>query len=207
MSEHEHFRQAYSGGRAPWDIGRPQAALIEADRRGWVRGAVLDAGCGTGEHALYFAAAGHDVVGVDLVPTAIERAATNAAARDLPHAPRFVVADILRQPETLVDAGFETVVDMGFFHTLSDDERELWRGILAEALQTGGRYVMVCFSDLVPGTAGPRRVTEAEIRVTFAPQHGFRVLDLVRTGIESFREGAVTTIPGWLADIERMEQP
>ena len=204
MSEHEHFRQAYSGGSAPWDIGRPQAALVEADQRGWVRGAVLDAGCGTGEHALYFAAAGHDVVGVDVVPAAIERAAAKAAARDLPHPPRFVAVDILRQPETLADGGFGTVIDMGFFHTLSDDERDVWRRVLAGALQTGGRYVMVCFSDLVPGSCGPRRITEAEIRATFDPEHGFRVLDLERTGIESVREGAVTTIPGWLADIERM---
>ena len=46
------FESAYAG-QAPWDIGRPQKALLSvADR---IAGSVLDAGCGTGENALYFA--------------------------------------------------------------------------------------------------------------------------------------------------------
>ena len=37
---------------APWDIGRPQAPFVRiASERGFA-GPVLDAGCGTGEHAL-----------------------------------------------------------------------------------------------------------------------------------------------------------
>ena len=85
MSDVEHFRQAYAGGGSPpWDIGHPQPAMVEAGRRGWVRGHVLDAGCGTGEHALYFAAAGCDVVGVDVVPAAIARAEAKAVARASP---------------------------------------------------------------------------------------------------------------------------
>jgi cyclopropane fatty-acyl-phospholipid synthase-like methyltransferase len=204
VSEHEHFHQAYAeGGAPPWDIGRPQPALLEADRRGWVRGSVLDAGCGTGEHALYFAAAGHDVVGVDVVPAAIERAATKARDRGLAHPPRFVIADILTQPGAVGEATFETVIDMGFFHTLSDEERVVWRDVLTRVLPPTGRYVMVCFSDLVPGEFGPRRVSEAEIRATFSHAHGFRVVELERADIESKREGAVATIPGWLALIER----
>jgi len=204
MSELAHFHEAYAaGGTPPWDIGRPQPALVEAGRRGWVRGAVLDAGCGTGEHALYFAAAGHDVVGVDVVPAAIERAAAKARERGLAHPPRFVVADLLAQPEALGETTFETVIDMGFFHTLSDEERLVWRGLLARLLRSAGRYVMECFSDLVPGGFGPRRLSEAEIRSTFSPEAGFQVVELERVGIESNREDAGATIPGWLTLIER----
>jgi len=204
MSEREHFHQAYAdGANPPWDIGRPQPALIEAGRRGWVRGAVLDAGCGTGEHALFFAAAGYDVVGVDIVPAAIERAAAKARERGLAHPPRFVVADVLTEPAALGETTFETVIDMGFFHTLSDDERLVWRDLLSRLLPPAGRYVMVCFSDLVPGEFGPRRVSEAEIRVTFSQEAGFRVAELERAGIESNRDDAALTIPGWLALIER----
>jgi hypothetical protein len=37
-------------GKAPWDIGKPQPAFAAvADQ---VKGRVLDAGCGTGEHAV-----------------------------------------------------------------------------------------------------------------------------------------------------------
>lgn len=204
MTEHEHFHQAYAAGATPpWDIGWPQPALVEAGRRGWVRGFVLDAGCGTGEHALYFAAAGHEVVGADVVPAAIERAVAKAAERELSNRARFVVADVIKQPRALGDRAFDTVVDMGFFHTLSDEERSAWRSVLAGILAPAGAYVMVCFSDLVPGDRGPRHISESEIRGTFAASEGFDVSDLERTEIQTNREDTDHGIPGWLARIER----
>ena len=46
------FENVYAG-QAPWDIGRPQKAFIDvADQ---ITGSILDAGCGTGENALFFA--------------------------------------------------------------------------------------------------------------------------------------------------------
>ena len=205
MSDHQHFFEAYTeGAKAPWDIGRPQPALLEAARRGWVHGSVLDVGCGTGEHALYFAAAGHDVVGVDVVPAAIERATAKAAARKLDTPPHFIVADMLKQPQALGGRKFDTVVDMGFFHTLDDDERVAWRARLADLLVSGGSYVMVCFSELVPGDRGPRRVSAAEIRETFGEAADLAVADLERAEIESRRGGSLAGVPAWLARIERV---
>jgi SAM-dependent methyltransferase len=204
MSDHEHFRQAYESDTAPpWDIGRPQPALVDAERRGWVRGAVLDAGCGTGEHALFFAAAGHDVVGVDVAPAAIARAVAKANERGLPNPPRFVVADILAQPDAFDDATYDTIVDMGFFHTLDDEERSTWRSLLARLLAPGGGYVMLCFSDLVPGSCGPRRISEADIRETFAASEGFAVTDLERTELQTNRGGTGDAVQAWLTRIER----
>jgi hypothetical protein len=52
------FESAYVG-QAPWDIGRPQQAFLDvADR---ITGSILDAGCGTGDNALFFASRGHKV--------------------------------------------------------------------------------------------------------------------------------------------------
>ena len=34
--------------------------------------------------------------------------------------------------------------------------------------QVGGRYALLCFNEHQPGELGPRRVTQAEIRATFA---------------------------------------
>ena len=46
------FETAYTG-QAPWDIGRPQQAFLAVANR--ITGSILDAGCGTGENALFFA--------------------------------------------------------------------------------------------------------------------------------------------------------
>ena len=51
----DFFDSAYRGGPPPWDIGRPQKEFVELVRRGEITGSVLDIGCGTGEHALFFA--------------------------------------------------------------------------------------------------------------------------------------------------------
>src|SRR5262245_66545441 len=75
-----HFEEFYDG-KAPWDIGKPQRAFAAvADR---VTGPVLDAGCGTGDHALFFAARGRRVTGIDYVEEALRRARTKAAERGL----------------------------------------------------------------------------------------------------------------------------
>ena len=58
------FEDFYDG-KAPWDIGKPQGTFAAAADQ--VTGPVLDAGCGTGEHALFFAARGHRVIGIDFV--------------------------------------------------------------------------------------------------------------------------------------------
>jgi cyclopropane fatty-acyl-phospholipid synthase-like methyltransferase len=60
----DFFNQAYRGS-PPWDIGRPQKEFVELVMRGEITGSVLDIGCGTGEHALFFASEGHEVWGID----------------------------------------------------------------------------------------------------------------------------------------------
>ena len=55
LPDRSTFESAYAG-QAPWDIGRPQKAFVDvADQ---ITGSVLDAGCGTGENALFFAEPG-----------------------------------------------------------------------------------------------------------------------------------------------------
>jgi Tellurite resistance protein TehB len=46
------------GWKAPWDIGEPQPEVVKAAEEGLLNGAVLDAGCGLGENAIYLTAKG-----------------------------------------------------------------------------------------------------------------------------------------------------
>ena len=158
------FESAYAG-QAPWDIGRPQKAFLDvADR---IAGSVLDAGCGTGENALYFAGRGCTVTGIDFLEEPITRARRKATERGLPAT--FLVKDAL----TLKDwtERFDNVIDSGLFHVFNDDDRRRYVEGLATVLKPGGRLFLLCFSDEEPGTQGPRRVSKEELQ-TPSPRAG-----------------------------------
>jgi cyclopropane fatty-acyl-phospholipid synthase-like methyltransferase len=158
----DFFDSAYQG-TPPWDIGRPQKEFVELVRRGEITGSVLDIGCGTGEHALFFAGEGHEVCGIDSAPLAIRKAREKAAGRGL--RVNFLVLNALDLSS--LNRKFDTATDSGLFHTLSDEDRPLFVESLAAVLSPGGRYFMLCFSELEPAGYGPRRITQDEIREAF----------------------------------------
>jgi SAM-dependent methyltransferase len=194
MSPRVDFSGAYEV-TPPWDIGRPQPALLVLAEAGELHGRVLDAGCGTGEHALMAAAIGLDATGIDSAPSAIEQAEAKAAARHL--AVRFVVGDVL-ELSALGDP-FDTVLDAGCFHTLDDGDRAAYVESLARAVVPGGRVFVLCFSDRQPGEIGPRRVTQDEIKTAFAD--GWRV-DAIQAAV--FETNVQDRdAQAWLASITR----
>src|SRR5690349_20835336 len=84
------FQSIYAE-QPPWDIGRPQKTFIDiADQ---ISGSILDAGCGTGENALFFASRGHKVTGIDFLAEPINRAKQKAKERGL--SATFLVMDAL----------------------------------------------------------------------------------------------------------------
>ncbi len=167
------FESAYRNGEPPWDIGQPQPAFKRLAEQGAIAGSVIDVGCGTGENALFLAGLGLDVTGLDAAPTAIARAREKAVARGL--AATFIVGDALDL--AAVGSAFDVAVDSGLFHVFSDADRLRYVRGLRELLRPGGRYFVLCFSDLQPGTMGPRRVSQAELRAAFA--EGWQVDSIV----------------------------
>ena len=159
----DFFDSAYQG-TPPWDIGRPQKEFVELVRRGEITGSVLDIGCGTGEHALFFAGEGHEVWGIDSAPAAIQKAQEKAAQRGLPV--HFCVLDA--RDLSRLNRTFDTVTDSGLFHTLSDEDRPVFVDNLAAILSPKKNYFMLCFSDREPAGYGPRRITKREIQDSFS---------------------------------------
>jgi SAM-dependent methyltransferase len=194
----QFFDNAYRDGGTPtWDVGRPQGALVRLARSGLIAGSVLDAGCGTGENALLLAAQGHPVLGVDFAAGAIERAAAKAAHRGLPV--DFLVADALDL--AALGRTFDTVLDVGLFHTFSDAERPRYVTSLGAALRPGGRAFLLCWSDRNPFGRGPRRISPQEIRETF--RDGWRVEAVDPEWLDTrLPDGR---IHAWLARIARVE--
>lgn len=194
------FEKAYAG-KVPWDIGQPQGPLVAvADR---VTGPVLDAGCGTGDTALFFAARGHRVTGIDFVEEAIRRARVKADERGL--AVEFLVKDAL----TLGDWGerFASVIDSGLFHVFSHDDRRRYVRGLARVIEPGGRLFLMCGSAEEPREVIPR-VSRQELYDAFADGWEVESVQPVRYELNpeymftdvTFSEGGAK---GWFAVVRR----
>jgi SAM-dependent methyltransferase len=189
---------SYAGAPPPWDIGRPQPAFVRLAEAGALTGAVLDAGCGTGEHTILAARHGAWALGIDIAARAIETARSKASERGVDA--RFQVLDIL-SPGPLGE-DFDTVIDSGLFHVFDDAERAPYVTALEAVLRPGGHLHLMSFSDRQPGDWGPRRVTEAELRAAFG--RGWRI-DSLRP--DRFQINPVfdsVTAEAWLGDFVRL---
>jgi SAM-dependent methyltransferase len=169
----DRFETAYAG-RAPWDIGKPQFVLQAAADK--VAGSLLDAGCGTGESALFFASKGHAVTGIDFLEGPIIEAKAKAVERRL--AGTFLVRDALKLEEWTEK--FDNVIDSGLFHVFSDADRARYVQGLETILKPGGHLLLLCFSEQVPGEVGPRRVKKQELREAFAEGWQIESIELAR---------------------------
>lgn len=187
---------SYRDGPAPWDIGRPQQAIVRV--AGGFTGSVLDAGCGTGENALHVASLGLPVLGVDVAETALALARAKAEERGIEA--EFATVDALELDR--LGHTFETVLDCGLFHTFDGDERLRYVAGLASVTVRGGMVYVLCFSDTGPAT-GPHPVSEEELLAAFNQRAGWDVVAIEPERIETrFHDSGVSA---WLAMIRRNE--
>ena len=188
--------ESYQDGRAPWDIDRPQPAFAELAAEGGFRGAVLDAGCGTGENALHVAGLGLSVRGFDIAETAVAQAIEKARTRGL--GAEFTVDDALRL--STVEGPFDTVLDCGLFHTLDAAERQRYAASLASVTEAGATLHILCFRDAGEGS-GPHPVARADLDAALWQGNGW-VIKTVRDN-RIIARFAPDGLPAWLVTAER----
>ena len=143
MQELEHHEQLYSG--------EAQAlfakAAVRAFRQHLVarmirllhlhRGSrVLSIGCGIGDTEILLAPHVNQIVGVDLSPSGIRQAQSDAARAGLTNA-RFLIGSV---PGADVGAGFDAVIAVFFLHHLSEVELATVPGLLRNLLNPGGYF-------------------------------------------------------------------
>ena len=202
----ERFNEAYENRSAPWVIGEPQPAIVALEQTGMIRGAVLDAGCGLGEHTILLTALDYDVLGIDYAPNAINQARENAVAHGVDA--RFEVADAMNLD---AEPGYDTVIDSALFHVFFDDaDRARYVASLRTALRTGGLVHVLALSDAGRGF-GPQ-VSEAQIRTAFADGWELEALDTTtyrgvvgeaHSQALGLAVGARVDEPAWLARARR----
>ncbi len=188
------FDAAYvDEGVGPWDIDHPQQAFVELVQAGRIQGTVLDAGCGTGEHALYIAQHGYVVQGIDIASLAIKKAQEKAQERGI--AAQFRVFDALAL-HTLGET-FDTVIDSGLLHNFSDEEREQFIKGLTSIMKPGGTYFVLCFSVTLPHGFGPRGITQTDLQALF--REGWHINSIEASSFEL--NGTEYRPSAWLAAI------
>jgi SAM-dependent methyltransferase len=200
------FDDAYKTRTAPWVIGEPQPAIVGVERAGLIRGAVLDAGCGTGEHTILLTRLGYDVLGVDAAPTAIEQARENAAAKGVDA--HFQVADAMNLGD---EPRYDTIVDSALFHIFDDTDRARYVAGLHAVSRPGAVVHVLALSDKGRGF-GPE-VSEAVVREAFRDGWTLEALDettyrgvVQEPHVEAIGRpvGTVVDEPAWLARIRRL---
>jgi 2-heptyl-1-hydroxyquinolin-4(1H)-one methyltransferase len=162
------------GVRPPWSIGAPQPELAALIEQGKFHGDVLDVGCGEAAISLALAERGHNTVGLDLSPTAIDLARREAATRGLTNA-TFEVADI--SSFTGYDGRFGTIVDSTLFHSIPVEAREGYQQSIRRAAAPGASYFALVFDKAAVPEGPINAVTADELRDAVAK---YWVVDEIR---------------------------
>ena len=187
---------SYQNGPAPWDIGQPQPAIACLASAGGFTGAVLDAGCGTGENSLLVASLGLRVLGVDVAETALTIAREKASQRGIEV--EFAVADALHLDR--LGRAFDTVLDSALFHTFNADERPEYVASLASVTRRDATLYVLCFSDEGPDI-GPHPVSEIDLRAAFGHGSGWNIAEFSSDQLQTRFHHAASA---WFATIKRV---
>ncbi len=125
---YETFQTAYrAGAPPPWDTGivPPEVQALVAGQGALPPGRALDIGCGTGVSAVYLAAHGWQVTGIDFIAAAIRQARARAAAAGLSEAQvRFTRASVTAPDFLPGHPPVSLWLDIGCMHSFSGEALE-----------------------------------------------------------------------------------
>ena len=165
----------YEKPRAPWTRTEPPLELVELiESRKISPCKTIDIGCGEGFYSIYLASKGFDVIGIDISERAIQYAKGNAASRGVNV--RFVVMDIANLEQ--LNEKFDFVLEWGLIHQIMPSQRRKYVEDVAELLDTGGKYLSVCFNEQSPEFGGPGnyRKSPGGTELYFSSQNELREL-------------------------------
>lgn len=135
---HRDWEERYRADDLPWDTDEPAPDLVAMVERLGLSGRAVELGCGTGANVVWLARHGFAVDGIDLSPTAIERARARVAAAGVRADLR--AGDVLDRG--LLPAGaYDLVFDRGVLHVMEGEERPAFARRVAELLAPDGVWV------------------------------------------------------------------
>ncbi len=164
------WESRYQVGDMPWEKGQASPPLLELLGKfmDWGPGPVLVPGCGFGHDARALAALGIPVLGLDVSPTAVER------AREFPQAGAeiYEVGDFL-DPAWRAGREFSALWEHTCFCAIDPGDRQRYAAAAAACLREGGLLAGVFFlTPFDPGEEAvgpPFAVTVEELDEWFSP--------------------------------------
>ena len=145
----------------PWNREQPPEALVELVESGRVQPCrCIDLGCGTGNYVIFLAGKGFTVTGIDASPAAISIARDRAEKKGVQC--DFLIADVLHAADQ-VQVTFDFAYDWEVLHHVFPEEREQYVDNVFSLLNSGGKYLSICFSDQDPGFGGAGKYRETRL--------------------------------------------
>lgn len=193
-----HWEERYAGAEPVWS-GEVNATLAEVVGQ-LPPGRSIDLGCGEGGDVLWLAEHGWDALGLDLSPTAIDRAQAAATARSLAGSARFAQCDLSAwrpSPQSV------ELVTASFFHSQVALERTAILRRAAGTLTVGGRLVLVSHAAPPPWAADQDHDGGHADGDRHAHEHGGPPHEGMRTARE---EAAELDLPAESWTVELAEQ-
>ena len=176
------YEEAYRHEAVPWNALPIAADLLAlAPLAGQSGRRLLDVGCGSGLNLGLMQALGYETWGLDISPTAIERARRIARAPD-----RLVVGSAATLPWP--DASFDLVTDIGCLHCLDAEARPRYVAEIRRVLAPMGRFVCRAFKPRGPALLAAQPV--AMSRLGFDPPEVVSMFGGA-LAIEAVKEGPV----------------
>jgi cyclopropane fatty-acyl-phospholipid synthase-like methyltransferase len=163
--------------KIPWNSEVPPAELVELVESGRVRPCrAVDIGCGAGNYAIYLAAHGFDVTGIDISPAAIKIATEKVLQQNIRC--RFIVADLIGDLHEVRDR-FDFAFDWEFLHHIFPDDRTTYMNNVSKFLNRGALYLSVSFSETDPQFGGTGKFRTTPIGTTLYFSSESELQDLI----------------------------
>lgn len=177
----EFYNKSYvseGGKQLDWTAGTAGPELVKLVYEGVIepKSKILEIGCGLGTESVFLAARDMDVTAMDLSESAVSvgKKLANLYGVNV----NWIAGDLLTTD--LFNEEFDIITDQGCFHHMHEEERRIYLEKILKYLKPGGRLILRCYSDKIPGGHQPRRISSDDMLSTFFPalklEHMERVL-------------------------------
>ncbi|MGJ8652410.1 MAG: methyltransferase domain-containing protein [Opitutaceae bacterium] len=158
------WESAYANDDTPWDKGTAAPPLIEFLSKHVITGEVLVPGCGAGHDVRLIAEVGASVVGMDLAPSAVQKADAIQTVNN----EQYAVGDFLNLC-TEWQSRFDWVVEHTCLCALDLADREAYVSSVARALKESGHYLAVFYREVsdYDGDGPPHPISVEQIETLF----------------------------------------